>query len=61
MELVVFRVPLKFGATSIHRQRKFQQKIFAALIIKYFMWIVWKHRCCKGKFLFVKNEVGLIV
>lgn len=50
MELVVFRVPLKFGATSIHRQRKFQQKIFAALIIKYFMWIVWKQDVVKVNF-----------
>lgn len=22
------------------------------------MWIVWKHLCNKGKFLFMKSEVG---
>ncbi|MBC7628837.1 hypothetical protein [Ferruginibacter sp.] len=59
MELKVSSVSLEVGVTSIHGQRKFQQKIFAAFVIEYFMWIVWNHCCGKGKFLFVKSELGL--
>ncbi len=61
MELEISRVSLEVGVTSIHGQRKFQQKIIAAFIIEYFMWIVWKHCCSKGNCLFVKNEPELII